>query len=65
MSPLSSCLILIGSSTTYILVSYTYYEQTALLQYGIASAYAIISVLFLLVFVILINRYTKMMSVLY
>ncbi|MCL6002344.1 MAG: sugar ABC transporter permease [Candidatus Thermoplasmatota archaeon] len=52
-------------TSTYILVSYTYYEQTALLQYGIASAYAVISVLFLLVFVILINRYTRMMSVLY
>jgi arabinogalactan oligomer/maltooligosaccharide transport system permease protein len=52
-------------TSTYILVTYTYYEQQSLLQFGVASAYAIVSVLFLLVFVIVINKYTKMMSVLY
>lgn len=52
-------------TSTYILVTYTYYEINALLQFGVASAYAVVSVLFLLVFIIAINKFTKMMNVLY
>ncbi len=53
-------------TSTYILITYAYNEVSiAYPSWGLASAYAMINVLILLVFVILINKFTKMMSVIY
>ncbi|MCL4332475.1 MAG: sugar ABC transporter permease [Candidatus Thermoplasmatota archaeon] len=53
-------------TSTYILITYAYNEVSiAYPSWGLASAYAMINVLILLVFVILINKFTRMMSVVY
>ncbi|WP_297217460.1 carbohydrate ABC transporter permease [Thermoplasma sp.] len=51
--------------STQILITYSYYEAFTYLAYGVGIAYAIISILILLVLVVLANKYTKMMQVLY
>ncbi len=51
--------------STQILITWSYMEAFDYLQFGIAAAYAVISILFLLVVVIIANHYSKMMSILY
>ncbi len=53
-------------TSTFILITYTYYEATnSLPNWAMASAYAMISVLIMLAVVAVVNRFTKMMSVIY
>ncbi|MCL5955542.1 MAG: sugar ABC transporter permease [Candidatus Thermoplasmatota archaeon] len=51
--------------STQILITYSYLEAFSYSNYALGAAYAIISILILLVFVIVTNHYTKMMSILY
>ena len=51
--------------STQILITYSYTEAFSYLSYGVAAVYSIISVLILLVMVIIVNHYSKMMSILY
>ena len=51
--------------STQILITYSYTEAFSYLSYGVAAVYSIISVLILLVMVIIVNHYSKMMTILY
>ncbi|MCL4420284.1 MAG: sugar ABC transporter permease [Candidatus Thermoplasmatota archaeon] len=53
-----------GISTSTLMV-YSYIQAFSDGNYSIAAAYSIISLLILLVFVVIANKYTKMMQVLY
>ncbi len=51
--------------STQILITYSYTEAFSYGSYGIAAVYSIISVLILLAMVVIVNHYSRMMSVLY
>jgi len=51
--------------STQILITYSYYEAFSYMQFGIAAAYAVFDIIILLVIVLIINHYSKMMTVLY
>ncbi len=51
--------------STQILITYSYLQAFSYSNYALGAAYSIISILILLVFVVVANHYTKMMSVLY
>ncbi len=51
--------------STQILITYSYLQAFSYSNYALGAAYAVISILILLVFVIVSNHYTKMMSILY
>ncbi|WP_229657549.1 carbohydrate ABC transporter permease [Thermogymnomonas acidicola] len=50
---------------TQIFITYSYLEAFSYTNYALGAAYAIISIIILLVFVVLANKYTRMMSILY
>lgn len=51
--------------STQILITYSYLQAFSYSNYALGAAYAVISILILLVFVVVANHYTKMMSILY
>lgn len=51
--------------STQILITYSYLQAFSYSDYSIGAAYAVISIVILLVFVVIANKYTKMMSILY
>lgn len=51
--------------STQILITYSYLQAFSYSNYALGAAYAIVSILILLVFVVVANHYTKMMTVLY
>ncbi len=51
--------------STQILITYSYLQAFSYSNYALGAAYAVISILILLVFVVVSNHYTKMMSILY
>ena len=51
--------------STQILITYSYTEAFNDLQFGIAAVYALVSFLILTVMVVIVNHYSKMMSIIY
>jgi len=51
--------------STQILITYSYLQAFSYSNYALGAAYAIISIIILLVFVVVANHYTKMMTILY
>ena len=50
--------------STEILITYSYLQAFSYSNYSLAAAYAVISLIILLVFVVIANHYTKMMTIL-
>ena len=50
--------------STEILITYSYLQAFSYSNYALGAAYAVISIVILLVFVVVANHYTKMMTIL-